>query len=660
MSPIGDLAGLAFRWLHLTASVLLVGGCAALLLAGRSDRPTAVRWEAGVVRAGRRLAALALGAGLAAVALQAAAAEGRATAAFEPAAVWSFLTSTRVGVVWLFRGGLLAILAAFLAMRADLSRRLDWQFARGEALLLGGAALGLLAASGHAAAVTPATSEAITMQFVHLLAAGAWLGALPALAGLWRAAARDAGADARPYAVVAAHRFSRAAAWLVGVLLLTGAANTAFQIGSIGALLGTPHGRLLLLKLALFALMLAVGAVARRRLLPALGGDGPTVGRPALARLSRAAVAEAAAGLLLLGVVTVMSATPPGRHEAPTWPLPFRLTADTLAYAPELASRVMVGSQVAVLGVVGVLASLMLRSLRVPLLSGAVVVLVAGLGLALPPLATDAYPTTYRRPETPYHATAIAAGAALYREHCTACHGPRGAGDGPAGRAMDPPPADLRAHHTALHTAGDLFWWITHGLRQMPAFGDRLGVEARWDLVNYLRALAAAEQVRRLGPQVEPGRPSIVAPDAAFAVGPSPRALREYRGRRIVLLVLYTLPGSRPRLAELAARYDRLAPMGVEVVAVPTDAAADAIRRLGATPPIVFPVVTEGAPDILTTYRLFTDAPHAEFLIDRQGYLRALAEIEPGAGAPDPELLLAEVERLNAEPASAPADEHVH
>ena len=73
-----------------------------------------------------------------------------------------------------------------------------------------------------------------------------------------------------------------------------------------------------------------------------------------------------------------------------------------------------------------------------------------------------------------------------------------------------------------------------------------------------------------------------MAPDAAFAVGPTPpRSLREYRGRKIVLLVLYSLPDSRPRLADLAELYPHLVLLGVEVVAVPRDGSSDAIRQLG-------------------------------------------------------------------------------
>jgi putative copper resistance protein D len=196
----------------------------------------------------------------------------------------------------------------------------------------------------------------------------------------------------------------------------------------------------------------------------------------------------------------------------------------------------------------------------------------------------------------------------------------------------------------------------------MPAFGDRLSDEQRWDLVNTVRALAAAPRARRLRPTVEPDGIRLVAPDFPFAVGPStPLSLRDYRGRRAVLLVFYTVPGSRPRLAQLAAAHRVLAMIGVEILAVPTDAAADAIARLGATmPPVLFPIVTSGAPEILAAYRLFANAPHAELLIDRQGYLRARWTGAPGEMR-DPNLLLAEVQQLNEEPdTTPPADEHVH
>src|SRR3989442_7881736 len=154
----------------------------------------------------------------------------------------------------------------------------------------------------------------------------------------------------------------------------------------------------------------------------------------------------------------------------------------------------------------------------------------------------------------------------------------------------------------------------------MPAFGDRLGEEERWDLVNFLRALSSAYAARTLGGSVEPERSWLIAPDFTFAIGLTPaRALKEYRGRRIVLLVLYSLPGSRPRLAQLAQRYDILVTLGAQGVAVTTDAAAHALTRLGAQPRVFFPLVTGGADEIVAAYRLFARPPHAQPVIDRQG-----------------------------------------
>src|SRR5256885_11010928 len=77
-------------------------------------------------------------------------------------------------------------------------------------------------------------------------------------------------------------------------------------------------------------------------------------------------------------------------------------------------------------------------------------------------------------------------------------------------------------------------------------------------------------------------------------------------------------------MAQLAQSYDVLVTLGAEVIAVPTDAAPDALKRLGAEPRVLFPVVTDGAAEIVAAYRLFARSPHAELLIDRQGYIRAI------------------------------------
>jgi len=105
---------------------------------------------------------------------------------------------------------------------------------------------------------------------------------------------------------------------------------------------------------------------------------------------------------------------------------------------------------------------------------------------------------------------------------------------------------------------------------------------------------------------------------------PSLHSLRDYRGERMVLLVLYTLPESRPRLRDLALGGDALDLQDLEIIFAPTDADPGAIRRLGPEPRLLFPVITGGAADIVQAYQMFARGkPHAEFLLDFQGYVRA-------------------------------------
>jgi putative copper resistance protein D len=528
-----------------------------------------------------------------------------------------------------------------------------------------------MAWAGHAVAVEPLGPVAVLADALHLLAAGCWLGALLPLALLLRAASRESGADARPYAVLAVRRFS--AFSLVAMLLIvaTGLWNAWTEVGSLAALVGTRYGWLLLVKIALLGPILAFALANRRRLLPALSGDAATVGRPAMARLSRFIVCELALALLVLAVTAALSLTVPGAHDVVWWPFPYRLSYDAATAQQGLDARLLIGGQLAFLGLLAALVAWLLERRRGFLAALGGLALLSGGWIALPPLAVDAYPTTYRRSPMFYEAGSIAEGAALYAAHCATCHGPGGKGDGPGGAALPKHPADLTGPRAAKPTAGDLFWRITHGIRAsgMPAFGETLSEDERWDLINFLRALASGVEARALTPLVERDRPRVVAPDFSYAVGPTPqRTLKEFRGRSMVLVVLFSLPGSRQRVDQLAGAYEAINVSGAEIVAVPMDADPSIIRRLGATPLVLFPVVTEGAAQIVRAYSLFSRTPdspaprHAEFLVDRQGYIRArwIPGVR-GTGWEDLSILGAEIRALATEkpPARVP-DEHVH
>src|SRR5439155_992791 len=113
--------------------------------------------------------------------------------------------------------------------------------------------LGVAGAASHAAAIGPGAAWAVAVDVSHVIAAGLWVGGLPALALLLHAAGRNDDAQARATALGTARRFSHAALVAVLVLVASGSAGAVAQIGSVAALAGTTHGHLLLAKLPLLA-----------------------------------------------------------------------------------------------------------------------------------------------------------------------------------------------------------------------------------------------------------------------------------------------------------------------------------------------------------------------------------------------------------------------
>jgi len=332
--------------------------------------------------------------------------------------------------------------------------------------------------------------------------------------------------------------------------------------------------------------------------------------------------------------------------------------------ARENAVHGMLGAAV---GIVALLFAVFWHRIRI--LAGAV-----GLGLwiyasvaILSLVSIYAYPTTYKRPPTAYQAISVANGKQLYvRSGCQDCHGPAGHGDGPAAAQLDPKPADLTAPHASSHTAGDLFWWISYGMQKsaMPGFAGTLGEDDRWNLIYFLRALADSERVRSLSPIVE-GEPWLVAPDFSYGTGTGDtKTLKEYRGNKIILLVLPSRRNLAERLAQLSAASPRLQSAGVEIIVVPDPTDHPGIVYSGL-------IATEGQAEIIDTFSLFarsllddnlvSGSPSTEFLIDRQGYIRARwlpAEGDAWTNADD---LLAQIDFLKKEKPGAPApDWHVH
>jgi copper transport protein len=233
------------------------------------------------------------------------------------AAGWVLAAVGTVGVVviqWLEAGGdvgtllgssigqaalerIVVILAAGLAVAVLVVR---WPRAgRGIiGLAFLGAAAGMLVdvITGHAAAGSlPAGSVAI--QWLHVVAAGWWIGGLAALIVAIR------GRDPADGAALV-RRFSNWAAAGLGLVIGTGVLRAIAQIGTLDALVGTDFGRIVIVKTGLLGLLAAFGAVNRFR----------NVGRAmrSLRPLRITGSVEVSVGLVvLLATALLVNAAPP-------------------------------------------------------------------------------------------------------------------------------------------------------------------------------------------------------------------------------------------------------------------------------------------------------------------------------------------------------------
>ena len=187
--------------------------------------------------------------------------------------------------------------------------------------ILSFAILASLAAAGHSGAmVATAGLLPIAGDVVHLIAAALWPGGLAPLLVLLLGQYRTADQSSRIFMADVVRRFSSQSLVVVGLLAGTGLLNTYFIVGSFGALFTTDYGRWLLFKIAVFVLMLALGAlnlfVLKPRLCRAAKDETQAVGTimMPMQSLIRSVTCETilAAGVVL--VVGFLGSTPPPMH----------------------------------------------------------------------------------------------------------------------------------------------------------------------------------------------------------------------------------------------------------------------------------------------------------------------------------------------------------
>lgn len=224
--------------------------------------------------------------------------------------IW-YAFETSAGRAGLLRISLLTVLAVFLSRY---SRTGDRPHFYRLACVLAGVALVTLAWNGHAAAGEGVTGAMrLAAGIAHLLAAGAWIGAIAAF--LLILARRSTLANICHLRLLwrSLHAFARTGTVLVGVLVVTGAFHYGDLTGwSTAFLFHSEHGRLLVFKLVLFIAMLSLAALHRWRLVPRLGKDIETSDASHAVRSLRLSVGlEAAVFILIVVSVAVLGTLSP-------------------------------------------------------------------------------------------------------------------------------------------------------------------------------------------------------------------------------------------------------------------------------------------------------------------------------------------------------------
>jgi Cytochrome C oxidase, cbb3-type, subunit III len=241
-------------------------------------------------------------------------------------------------------------------------------------------------------------------------------------------------------------------------------------------------------------------------------------------------------------------------------------------------------------------------------------------------------------------------GSALFAAHCAVCHGAEGRGDGPAAKSLPVPPADLTAAHLWVHTEGDLFWFVSHGMNApsggstMPAFDTVLPSDDRWALIDFMKARNAGESVRTTGrwnPPVPLPQFDAVCADGS-AIYPD-----DLRGR--VLHLIADPEGMPPTPAALDSFEVATIILSLDRKMKPIGSACVTIEPTAWT---AFSIILGVAPEALT---------EIQALADQNGWLRSRWRPGDPGNWNDPRMLAAVIRDIVTHPLSvASGGGHAH
>jgi putative copper resistance protein D len=301
LSEAGFAALAAARWIHFAAVMLLFGAALFPFYALPSQmRPLELAGARGVLRLAASIAFLS---GLAWAVASLVNITGDIGSLLDANALAAFLFDTSFGKIWALRLLLLLalLLAAFVA-GANPSAR---SFATARIALLSALLLVSQALIGHPAASFGTERLIVTCGYgLHVLGAAAWLGGLLPLWSVLHT--QDATHPADRSVTMALQRFSALGMVAIAMVLAGGLINAWARWNSLDASLASAWGKVLILKVLGFAVLIAIAAINRFVLMPRLPMQAS-----ARTRLIRNVVVEQAGGLAILAAAAILGILPP-------------------------------------------------------------------------------------------------------------------------------------------------------------------------------------------------------------------------------------------------------------------------------------------------------------------------------------------------------------
>ena len=304
------------RWLNLVALIMVVGAAAFVVLVlprvnGEGDADTVSALED---YATRRAAKLGLAAGIVFLISSVCRLYAERAVIGGGVAMGTILSSFW-GRVWITQFVIAVIVCiAFVAAGGSRRQGMVWL-----AVAVVSVALAATPAfAGHAIASPGNKGISVSLDVIHIVAAGAWLGGLLTLAVVGVPTALSVGNSrgvdtaapgALPLVARLVNAFSPLALVFAGLVVATGVIAAWMRIGSFEALFHSTYGTVLLVKLGLVILVLAGGAFNWLRMRGALAHH--EAGPSAVAAFRRSAWMELTAGVLVIAATAVLVATQP-------------------------------------------------------------------------------------------------------------------------------------------------------------------------------------------------------------------------------------------------------------------------------------------------------------------------------------------------------------